>query len=139
MEGAVVHIHVPYKPTPQQRHRHTHSGRAYDPCCQMKRDFLELCLRVRQPLSDHHHTCPVQCELTFTFARPKSHLTTKGALKKSAPVKHVYKPDTDNLAKFVLDALNGTYYHDDSQVYSLSVRKQYGLENSVRVKLSYTT
>lgn len=68
--------------------------------------------------------------------RPKSHVTSKGALRKSAPAQLVAKPDVDNLAKFVLDALNGTYYKDDSQVCQLFVHKRYGAENSVLVKLT---
>lgn len=134
----ICHMHVPYRPTPQQRHRHTRGGRSYDPCSELKRDFLKLCLAVRQPLGDPWHTCAVECTLVFTFARPKSHCTSKGALRKSAPAQHVYKPDTDNLAKFVMDALNGTYYRDDSQVVALHVAKRYGSDNSVRVELAYT-
>jgi len=103
----------------------------------MKRDFLKLCLTMRKPLGAPWHTLPVSCALQFTFARPKSHRTSKGALRKGIPERHIYKPDADNLAKFVMDALNGTYYHDDSQVYSLSVLKQYGIEDSVRVDLEY--
>lgn len=33
------------------------------------------------------------------------------------------KPDADNIAKAVLDALNGVAWQDDSQVVALSVRK----------------
>ena len=53
------------------------------------------------------------------------------------PVLHIYKPDADNLAKFVLDALNGHYYAADSQIYLLCVEKKYGDEDSVQVKLQY--
>lgn len=35
------------------------------------------------------------------------------------------KPDADNLAKLVLDALNGVFYLDDKQVVDLFVRKRY--------------
>lgn len=35
----------------------------------------------------------------------------------------VYKPDADNVAKLVLDALNGVAWADDSQVMSLHVVK----------------
>jgi Holliday junction resolvase RusA-like endonuclease len=52
-------------------------------------------------------------------------------------VLHVYKPDTDNLAKFVLDALNGTYYKDDSQIYSLTIEKCYADQDSTRIDLTY--
>ena len=64
-------------------------------------------------------------------------MTTRGALRKGIPERHIYKPDADNLAKFVMDALNGTYYKDDSQVCALHVMKRYGDENSVRVQLDY--
>lgn len=35
------------------------------------------------------------------------------------------KPDADNIAKLVLDALNGKAWHDDSQITSLDVTKLY--------------
>lgn len=40
-------------------------------------------------------------------------------------IKPTKKPDCDNVAKIVLDALNGIAYPDDSQVVSLCVRKFY--------------
>ena len=38
------------------------------------------------------------------------------------------KPDCDNLAKTVLDALNGVLWLDDAQVVDLSVSKRYAAE-----------
>jgi len=35
------------------------------------------------------------------------------------------RPDIDNLVKFVLDPLNGTRYHNDSQVVDISASKAY--------------
>lgn len=35
----------------------------------------------------------------------------------------LYKPDIDNVAKLVIDALNGTAFKDDSQITSLSLEK----------------
>lgn len=35
------------------------------------------------------------------------------------------KPDSDNIAKIILDGLNGIAYKDDSQVTTLIVRKRY--------------
>ena len=45
------------------------------------------------------------------------------------------KPDCDNIAKAVLDALNGLAYKDDSQVTELTVRKLYAEEGSVGVRI----
>lgn len=41
------------------------------------------------------------------------------------------KPDADNIAKAVLDALNGLAYADDKQVVCLTVCKRYGLPRVV--------
>lgn len=35
------------------------------------------------------------------------------------------KPDIDNIAKAVLDALNSVAYRDDTQIVELQIRKQY--------------
>ena len=45
------------------------------------------------------------------------------------------KPDCDNIAKIVLDALNGLAYDDDSQVTELEVHKLYGDIGDVFVRL----
>jgi len=132
----MIEIHVPYRPTPQKRHRHTHAGRTYDPCSAEKRDFLLLCLLAHAPPIELP-AGPIRCTLRFAFARPRSHCTAKGVLKRTSPRLHVYKPDADNLAKFVLDALNGRYYKDDSQLYALAVEKKYSDTNSVTIRLEY--
>lgn len=36
---------------------------------------------------------------------------------------HIKRPDADNLAKAILDALNGHAYNDDSAIAMLTVRK----------------
>lgn len=39
------------------------------------------------------------------------------------------KPDTDNISKIILDALNGLAYYDDNQVTDLTIYKQYATTN----------
>lgn len=68
---------------------------------------------------------PVEMYITALFPIPKS--TTKKDRerirnKELFPTK---KPDADNIAKVICDALNGVAYHDDTQVVKLSVRKAY--------------
>ena len=46
------------------------------------------------------------------------------------------KPDVDNIAKAVCDALNGVAYKDDSQVVDLTVRKYYFTFPHVQVFIS---
>jgi Holliday junction resolvase RusA-like endonuclease len=66
---------------------------------------------------------PVEMYITAHFPIPKS--TTKKDRerirnKELFPIK---KPDSDNIAKVICDALNGVAYHDDTQVVRLEVRK----------------
>ena len=73
---------------------------------------------------------PVALGIIFHMPRPLSHYKSGKAsngLKESAPVYHVAKPDSDNLAKAVMDALTnlGGIWHDDAQVAQLTVEKRY--------------
>ena len=68
-------------------------------------------------------------ELNFHMPRPKSHFLKSG-LRHNAPSWHTKRPDCDNLAKAVLDALQDAQaFHEDSQVALLSVTKQYAKED----------
>lgn len=60
------------------------------------------------------------------------------AMRKSATegkIKPCRKPDSDNIAKAILDALNGVAYYDDSQVVGLTVKKEYGAVARVEVEI----
>jgi len=48
---------------------------------------------------------------------------------------HIHRPDADNIAKAILDALNGLAYKDDNQVFELYIRKRYGEEDRIVVIL----
>ena len=63
--------------------------------------------------------------LRFHLPRPRGHFG-KAGLKPTAPEHHVTKPDADNLAKAVLDALVGIgFLRDDRLVRLLLVSKCY--------------
>ena len=46
------------------------------------------------------------------------------------------KPDCDNIAKIICDALNGVAYDDDKQIVALKVTKIYSAEPRVLVWVS---
>lgn len=48
---------------------------------------------------------------------------------------YMHKPDVDNIAKAVLDALNGVIWLDDRQVVGLLVFKAYGKENKINIEI----
>lgn len=73
-------------------------------------------------------TAPIRMFLEFYLPRPKS-------LPKKVRY-HIKRPDLDNLIKSVKDALEGIFYKNDSQIYTLSSRKVYATEEAgVKVEL----
>ena len=70
---------------------------------------------------------PLSVGLSFYLPRPKSHFRANGQLKDASPVwLHDGKPDVDNLAKAVLDALTGIRaWRDDAQVCEMRVSRYY--------------
>lgn len=49
------------------------------------------------------------------------------------------KPDADNVAKAICDALNGQAYRDDAQIAALYVRKWYDEKPRVEVQIRTVT
>ena len=45
------------------------------------------------------------------------------------------KPDIDNIAKIILDALNKLAFKDDNQITKLEIEKKYGTEEKISVKV----
>ena len=50
-------------------------------------------------------------------------------------IKPVVKPDVDNVAKSILDALNGIIYLDDKQIIELDIKKIYAETSWTEVKI----
>lgn len=59
------------------------------------------------------------------FPIPKSTTKRKREQMQNRELMHTKKPDADNVAKAICDALNGIAYTDDSQVCILTVCKYY--------------
>lgn len=80
---------------------------------------------------------PLMVSIVAYFKPPKS---TPHAIRLSmyegtiCPTK---KPDVDNIAKAICDALNGTAYHDDAQIVNVAVQKLYA--DTPRVEVSIET
>jgi Holliday junction resolvase RusA-like endonuclease len=69
----------------------------------------------------------IAASLRLYMARPKSHFNTRGELNKAGLAEPLpaRKPDLDNAAKIVLDALNGCAYADDCQIVDLHVHRRW--------------
>ena len=74
-------------------------------------------------------------EITAYFSIPKSFSKKKRSEAIEGKIKPTKKPDTDNIAKTILDSLNEIAFDDDKQVVALLVKKIYGEEAKVVVTL----
>lgn len=72
---------------------------------------------------------PLSLILNFHLPRPKSHYRTgkrSAELRDNPPFYHTGKPDVDNAAKAIMDAMTQlAFWRDDSQVASCLITKTY--------------
>lgn len=78
---------------------------------------------------------PIYAHILAYFQIPKSVSKKAREIMEEGYVPFIHKIDADNLAKSILDALNGIAYDDDRQVAVLTVVKQYGENPRVEVLL----
>lgn len=76
---------------------------------------------------------PLRATVTAFFTVPRSMSKKKAAAMDGTP--HTKRPDADNVAKTILDALNGHAYNDDSAIALLTVRK-YQTTGASRVEVT---
>lgn len=127
----MIELHIPSVPVAQPRSRmrtlHLRVGgtisQAYVPSKHPVNAFKasvrgEWCYRYGHvaPLDG-----PLSVELLFVFPRPKNRIWKTKPMPREP---HDKKPDLDNLAKSVLDALNQIAWRDDSQIVRLTATKQ---------------
>lgn len=122
-------LYLETRPVGKERARSGRYGNHYTPSAtkQAEHEIRQAWLRKHsdQRVVQGH---AVGVVVAARLPRPKSHYGTgrnAGLLKASAPSLHTSKPDLDNLAKMILDALNGTAYYDDSHVSDFRISKEY--------------
>ena len=87
-----------------------------------------IALAVQDHLPPQPYEGPLLLTLVFLFPRPKAHFRANGLMREDAPLWHDKKPDIDNAAKAVMDALTTIgLWKDDKQVASVSMLKRYNM------------
>lgn len=127
---------VPGKPVGKQRPRfsRTCTGvRTYTP--RKTQDYEDLVRISYRAVSKRKLEGAISATIYGYFEPPKSVSKKERAKMLSGEVSYIKKIDSDNLAKSILDALNGVAYDDDSQVCLLIVQKLYGEKARVEVVL----
>lgn len=122
------------EPQGKARPRFTRGGRAYTPkkTVEYERAIKSAFLAAGGTLTN----LPVTVSINAYYKIPASATKKKTAQMMSGEILPTKKPDTDNIAKAVCDALNGVAYHDDAQVCILHVKKIYSTEPSIVVTVT---
>ena len=130
-----VTFSVAGQPVPQPRPRVSTAGgfaRAYVPGTHPVHAYREAIAAAARAAGLTTTGEPLNVVIDAVFERPKSHMRKSG-VKADAP--KLPRPDVDNIAKAVLDALQDVM-GDDSLVGRLVVEKSYGQEARTTVRVS---
>lgn len=116
-----------------------HNGIKYTP-----RDMVEYANLVRMSFINAYPDWntgmladkPLKAEINVFMPVPKSYSKKKTEQALQNEIRPTVKPDCDNIAKNINDALNGIAYPDDKQIVSLTVNKYYSSSEYVEVKIT---
>lgn len=126
---------IPGDPVPQPRPRVSTRGgfaRAYVPKGHAVHGYRHAIQVAAIDAGLEKRAGSVEVVIDAVFGRPKSHLR-KSCVRVDAP--ELPRPDVDNVAKAVLDAI-GPILGDDTQVRRLVVEKSYGTEGRTTVRIA---
>lgn len=127
---------IPERAIGKQRPRYSSkTGRMYTPIATRSfEDKVRWAFTQKYNIATELSEKPFKAKIIAVF-KPADSLSKKKKEELLTKVDYTKKPDADNIAKIILDSLNGLAYKDDSQVSALMVLKDYGTENKILVEL----
>jgi len=126
------------KPVAKQSIKFTRSGMRYTPAHIAEySNWVKLCFKQAYPdfMPDTLTDAPLCASIAVAFEIPKSFAKGKRLAAEHNVIRPIVKPDCDNIAKNILDSLNGLAYSDDKQIVDLKVSKFYGMSAYVTVEI----
>ena len=132
----IVHFHIEGDPVAKKRPRFsTRNGFVQSYTDKGTRDYedhVNLTARSAMGATEPLET-PVGVYLYIKLPIRKSYSKKRVEACLNGLEKPIGKPDIDNLAKSVLDGMNGVVFKDDSQIVSLHCTKVFSSESGVEV------
>lgn len=128
---------IPGEPKGKARPKvNTLTHRAYTPeGTRQYEQTVRLSYLSAYPACGRFHSGPCSVKICAYHSVPPSWSRRKKEKALSGELQPEKKPDCDNIAKAVLDALNGLAYRDDSQVTALEITKRYADRGYVTVSI----
>lgn len=129
-------IFFPFEPVPKGRPRFTRTGHAYTP--KATQDYEKQISKFYCSNSDDFYDSAIKIKLVFNMPIPKSCTKKNRELIMANEIKYIKSPDADNLAKAVLDSLNGLAFKDDRLITKLMIEKRYSKDGNVGTEMTIT-
>lgn len=127
---------IPGEPVGKARPRVTRTGHTYTPDkTVLYENLVKLAFQADYPdWVPTSHEVRVCIEAYYRI--PKSAPKWKRSKMIEGRIHPTKKPDIDNVAKIINDALNGIVYHDDTQIVQEDIYKYYSNNPHVHVSIS---
>jgi Holliday junction resolvase RusA-like endonuclease len=124
----MINLYLDLDPSVKRRPRfRRHGNKVFTHSDPKDLAFKKDVQRLAKPQVDYPLDGPLRCEIVFFIKRPKTVKDKYPTSKRTG--------DCDNLAKAVLDSLNGLAYNDDSQIISLTASKYYRDVSGIELRL----
>lgn len=117
-------LEIKIRPMPKQSVRFTKSGYAYQP---------KKIVDYQKAIHLYAKSQKIKMLEGAILIEIDSHYQKKNV---KSPIPKITRPDVDNLAKPILDALNGVAWKDDSRVCELRLRKFHDSEDKIVIRIS---
>ena len=98
-------------------------------------NLVKLSFQQAKPSDYNLFDKAVKMTILAYFAIPKSFSKKKQNEAIEGRISPLTKPDADNIAKIICDALNDIAYKDDTQIVELTIIKKYASEPKVKITL----
>ena len=122
------------EPKGKSRPRFTKNGHVYTPSETANYETL-VGMSYRNSAMGYQFTSPVKVTIRAYHKPPKGKSKKVVEDMMNGHILPTKKPDADNVAKIVLDALNKVAWQDDTQVVEMMVIKRYAEEPMVAVTI----
>lgn len=128
-----VKFTIPGVPVPKARPRVVR-GHAFTP--KKTKDYETLVKDVYNlTVGEYLGDSAIVATIDLYFPIPESYSKSKKRRIADGEIKHTKRPDVDNCAKAILDALNEVAYKDDAQIVESHITKHYAVDGNERAEV----
>lgn len=124
------------KPIAKKRPRFARRGKFVAVINDQETEEGKFFIQAKQQIEQEPIRGPIAIVMRFYMPIPKSTSKKKQRLMEIDEIKHVKKPDLDNLEKFASDCLNGLAWVDDSQIIHSDTKKMYSQNPHTEIIIS---